>query len=130
MPTEVNHLPDHDSKPISTTLCWLDKMKALSHQEDELAKAVQKKIVRKNLTANKPASNQKKTCICAPTQHEGSFRCHLHRVSVESHNKSNINAKNVLDLDGKQPRLSRFGRDASTRACHDSLPLTMAEQVN
>lgn len=104
-------------------------MKGLSHQEDELAKAIQQKISRKNLTERKPASNQKKTCICAPTKHEGSFRCHLHRVSIEAQNKSNINAKNVLDVDGKQPRLSRFGKDASSRPCHDSLPLTMAEQV-
>jgi hypothetical protein len=108
----------------------LDKMKCPSHQEDELAKAIQQKILRKNLTKKKPASNQKKTCICAPTKHEGSFRCHLHRVSIEAQNKSNINAQNVVDVDrNKQPRLSRFGKDASCGPCHDSLPLTMAEQV-
>ncbi|PQQ13808.1 hypothetical protein Pyn_00052 [Prunus yedoensis var. nudiflora] len=30
----------------------------------------------------------------------------------------------------KQPKLSRFGRAASARSCHENLPLTMAEQVN
>lgn len=26
-----------------------------------------------------------KTCVCAPTKHEGSFRCRLHRSSATSH---------------------------------------------
>ncbi|VVB05888.1 unnamed protein product [Arabis nemorensis] len=26
-----------------------------------------------------------KTCVCAPTKHEGSFRCRLHRSSTTSH---------------------------------------------
>ncbi|KAL6209031.1 hypothetical protein ACLB2K_019974 [Fragaria x ananassa] len=99
-------------------------MKGLSHQEDELAKAIQKKILRENSIAKKPASNQKKTCICSPTNHEGSFRCHLHRVRIEGQHKSNIDVKNALDTDGKQPRQSRFSRNASARACHDNLPLT------
>ncbi|XP_028798244.1 uncharacterized protein LOC114753892 [Neltuma alba] len=37
---------------------------------------------------NHPISFQKKTCMCAPTSHPGSFRCSLHR-NMPNHNSSN-----------------------------------------
>ncbi|CAN6688444.1 unnamed protein product [Malus baccata var. baccata] len=106
----------------------LDKVKGtLPRREDELAKAIQKNIGRKNTTESKPtknASSSKNTCICAPTKHEGSFRCHLHRTSLvaQNTNKSNLNAKNGHhDVVEKHARLSRFGRAASARNCHGNL---------
>ncbi|RXH97969.1 hypothetical protein DVH24_010294 [Malus domestica] len=67
-------------------LIRLDKVKgSLPSREDELAKAIQKKIPRKNMTESKPvknASSSKKTCICAPTKHAATFRCHIHQTSL------------------------------------------------
>lgn len=108
----------------------------LPRREDELAKAIQKNTERTNTTESKPtknASSSKNTCICAPTKHEGSFRCHLHRTSFVAQNtkKSNFNAKNGHhDVVEKHARLSRFGRATSARTCHGNLSFTMAEQVN
>ncbi|PQM33523.1 uncharacterized protein Pyn_05228 [Prunus yedoensis var. nudiflora] len=144
MLAEVKNLQNIDSKSLTL---WLNKTRGtLPHEEDELAKAIQKKIARRNMAESKPVKNatSNKTCICAPTNHAGSFRCHLHRISVawsvqDSRSRSklqceanlNANAKNGLhDVVEKQPKLSRFGRAASARSCHENLPLTMAEQVN
>lgn len=121
-------------------------MKSLPMEEDEEAvKAVKKKIM-----AKKNSAENKKTCICAPTNHAGSFRCHLHRMSSSAAQKSSTwveesmvekNSKKFNNLgdvhcmgdnnNGQQPtRISRFGRAASARSTtythYDSSPLAMA----
>ncbi|KAF3435894.1 hypothetical protein FNV43_RR22986 [Rhamnella rubrinervis] len=141
MPAVVKNLHyNKDDSSVAMTL-WFNKMKSLPMEEDEVAKAVKKK---------NPAEN-KKTCICAPTNHAGSFRCHLHRMSSSAAQKSSTcvvesiigkNGKkfnNVGDVNcigdnnnnGQQPtRISRFGRAASARTTtnshHDTSPLAMA----
>ncbi|XP_024024222.1 uncharacterized protein LOC21398926 [Morus notabilis] len=85
------------------THLWCDKMKKAQTLEDGLARALmQKKIAKKvissvesnkhndsseKIMAERPKSaaadhitSSKKACICAPTNHAGSFRCHLHRT--------------------------------------------------
>ncbi|KAH7517633.1 hypothetical protein FEM48_Zijuj09G0085400 [Ziziphus jujuba var. spinosa] len=126
---EVKNLRNNDS--LAMTL-WLKKMKSMPMQEDEEAKVVKKKMENKNSAENK------KTCICAPTNHAGSFRCHLHRVNaaarkpswmVEKDSNANFNLVDVQKtnkVDG-HARISRFGRAASVRSSHDKLPIsTMA----
>ncbi|XP_038877738.1 uncharacterized protein LOC120069962 [Benincasa hispida] len=39
--------------------------------------------------ANAVPSNKKKTCMCSPTKHPGSFRCSLHKNSRQSVNVTN-----------------------------------------
>lgn len=110
-------------------------MKSVPRDEDEEAKAVKKKMENNNPVENK------KTCICAPTNHAGSFRCHLHRVNaakkisswVEDTDRASEKKFNVVDVqkmnmvvDG-QARISRFGRAASARTSHGKMPIsTMA----
>ncbi|CAJ1778510.1 unnamed protein product [Sphenostylis stenocarpa] len=53
-----------------------------------------------------------KACFCAPTTHEGSFRCRLHRKKSATDNKSNLRV-NSQCAQGKlefQPHFSMFGR--------------------
>ncbi|KAK8517913.1 hypothetical protein V6N12_016749 [Hibiscus sabdariffa] len=51
---------------------------------------------------NKPGLETKKNpCICSPTSHAGSFRCHLHRATGTAASKP------------QEPSLSRFGRAGS-----------------
>ncbi|CAN6545019.1 unnamed protein product [Malus baccata var. baccata] len=95
---------DENMSPNPSLFGMLDKVTgSLPSREDELAKAIRKKIPRKNMTESKPVKNtssSKKTCICAPTEH-ASFRCHIHQTSLA--------------------KLSRFGRAASAKTCHGNL---------
>ncbi|KAL7162220.1 hypothetical protein ACSBR2_042660 [Camellia fascicularis] len=48
--------------------------------------------------SNKPFSGQKKTCMCSPTNHPGSFRCSLHknannRPQTVSYHSNRLNAR-------------------------------------
>ncbi|XVE72671.1 hypothetical protein DITRI_Ditri11bG0057400 [Diplodiscus trichospermus] len=55
---------------------WPTLMKTPPNQGEELMKA------KKNGMEIKPlVLESKKTCICSPTSHAGSFRCHHHRAS-------------------------------------------------
>ncbi|KAF9688451.1 hypothetical protein SADUNF_Sadunf02G0198500 [Salix dunnii] len=79
-------------------------------------------------TENKLTVASKKTCICAPTSHAGSFRCQLHRTSrsttAQNSEECNSDKESNEDLDfmkmilcrklsSKKPQLSRFGRAAA-----------------
>ncbi|GMN50208.1 hypothetical protein TIFTF001_019368 [Ficus carica] len=66
-------------------------------------------------------TTSKRACICAPTNHAGSFRCHLHRAKIMSCNTApdirersgeSFSSKIVRTNGDGQPRLSRFGRAA------------------
>ncbi|XP_054799581.1 uncharacterized protein LOC129303995 [Prosopis cineraria] len=48
-------------------------------------RSISNHVISKN---NHPISLQKKTCMCSPTSHPGSFRCSLHR-NMANHNGSN-----------------------------------------
>ncbi|KAI9107132.1 hypothetical protein K1719_022660 [Acacia pycnantha] len=48
-------------------------------------RSISNHVISKN---NHPISFQKKTCMCSPTSHPGSFRCSLHR-NMANHNSSN-----------------------------------------
>ena len=97
-------------------------MKSPPDKGEELMKA------KKNVMETKPAvvESKIKTCICSPTSHAGSFRCHLHRASATQNSSCRSVAKstgmgnstlNKLNskLQGGQPILSRFGRASSLK---------------
>ncbi|KAM7480309.1 hypothetical protein LguiA_028522 [Lonicera macranthoides] len=45
----------------------------------------------RNQGQNRPFSGQKKTCMCSPTTHPGSFRCNLHKnVNSRSNNHATV----------------------------------------
>ncbi|PON75107.1 hypothetical protein PanWU01x14_044590 [Parasponia andersonii] len=138
MPAETENtiLKNNDSMAF---ILWLNKTrKTKSGEEDEVTKKVTEKennpSEKKNVAQGKAGSNPRKACICSPTSHAGSFRCHLHRTNagfscrekkMMTNNNSNstsfMNSKNVRTIGDGQPRLSRFGR----AAC-ENRPLTKA----
>lgn len=73
------------------------------------------KKVKKNMMETKvvPSESKKMSCICSPTNHAGSFRCHLHRASAPPPQISScctsLPNSDVGKLNSHQP-LSRFGR--------------------
>lgn len=85
-------------------------------QEEESVMAAQKKIAKTDITQSKPSAGHWEICICAPTTHAGSFKCHLHRTSAphKSPCPKDITNKSCRNYDSKtisgQPRLSRLGR--------------------
>ncbi|XWS76007.1 hypothetical protein CRYUN_Cryun01aG0140600 [Craigia yunnanensis] len=86
-------------------------MKSPPNQGEELKKA------KKNVIGTKPVVlESKKTCICSPTSHAGSFRCHLHRVRASAAQNSSCCSKlNSKSQGGHEPILSRFGRASSLK---------------
>lgn len=80
---------------------------------------------------NKLTVAPKKTCVCAPTSHAGSFRCHLHRATrstaaqmSEEYNSDKESSENLdfmkmilhRKFSNEKPQLSRFGRAAAAAA--------------
>ncbi|XP_038713731.1 uncharacterized protein LOC120007528 [Tripterygium wilfordii] len=100
----------------------LSKVNRPLSQVEELAKKAmqKKKIAEANMAKNPPP---RKACICAPTNHAGSFRCHLHRTTQKPLWAVQDNKSSMLD-DGK-PGLSRFGRAVSARSPHKSQALAV-----
>ncbi|KAI9120089.1 hypothetical protein K1719_009058 [Acacia pycnantha] len=122
---------------------------------DELLKAVLTKRTRKNLqtqkrgkllkvptkkttdekaniseSKSKRKDAPKKMCTCSPTTHEGSFRCHLHRIVADrnsiSEKKSKLtscHSRRRPHMGEFKPQLSRFGMAASAEPVitHDGL---------
>ncbi|XWS31200.1 hypothetical protein CRYUN_Cryun23aG0057200 [Craigia yunnanensis] len=75
-------------------------MKSLPNQGEELMKA------KKNVMETKPVVLEfKKTCICSPTSHAGSFRCHLHRASAAQNSSC---CRPVANSTGMGNRLSKL----------------------
>ena len=82
-----------------------------------------KGMAKKNVTESKPTAISKKSCICSPTSHTGSFRCHLHRATITqkspqplvllaTSNKSNSSLCYYRSFSDGKPHLSRFARVA------------------
>ncbi|KAI3418282.1 uncharacterized protein J3R85_013888 [Psidium guajava] len=71
------------------------------------------------------APSGKRTCICSPTSHAGSFRCHLHREN-QATKSSSTNSEQPNSTEAKFGRrhcslgsphlLSRFGRSSTTKS--------------
>ncbi|KAH1124475.1 hypothetical protein AAZX31_06G063000 [Glycine max] len=47
---------------------------------------------------NRPISGQKKTCMCSPTTHPGSFRCSLHKNMGSSNHNADSYPSNRLNM--------------------------------
>ncbi|KHN07053.1 hypothetical protein glysoja_023236 [Glycine soja] len=47
---------------------------------------------------NRPISGQKKTCMCSPTTHPGSFRCSLHKNIGSSNHNADSYPSNRLNM--------------------------------
>ncbi|OMO49341.1 serine-rich protein-like protein [Corchorus olitorius] len=106
------------SDPIHTMAAWPTLKKNAANAEEELMimnlKAKKKKNVMNNKAGNSSNIGESKKgsiCICSPTRHAGSFRCHLHRCTSSSQPNSTI------ELQSHQPQptiLSRFGRASAS----------------
>lgn len=58
-------------------------------------RSISNQIITKN---NRPISIQKKTCMCSPTNHPGSFRCSLHKNAGSNNGHSDPYPSNRLSL--------------------------------
>ncbi|XP_021301140.1 uncharacterized protein LOC110429427 [Herrania umbratica] len=109
MPAES--LKSEKSNPIPMA-AWPTLIKCPPNGGEEFMKA------KKNVMATKASLESKKSCICSPTSHAGSFRCHLHRATAATQNSSfcsMASASNKLKGAGGQPVLSRLGRASSPK---------------
>ncbi|KAJ6711011.1 hypothetical protein OIU74_011804 [Salix koriyanagi] len=117
---DAGFLSSTDSGPTPTMTLWASKWKGWPTQAEGVANTSMK------ATENKPTGASKKTCICAPTSHAGSFRCQLHRTTTTAQNseEGDSDKESNEDLDfmkmilcrkfsTKKPQLSRFGRAAA-----------------
>ncbi|KFK34891.1 hypothetical protein AALP_AA5G206900 [Arabis alpina] len=81
-----------DEKKPRTSRFKIDNLPSRVKEEDDENK--KETSMRKSWSTNSLGllnnSNRsgKKTCVCAPTKHEGSFRCRLHRSSTTSHHNA------------------------------------------
>ena len=71
-----------------------NKLKSPPSQGEELVKTC--------ITEGKPTAVDKKTCICAPSTHAASFKCHLHRTNEAQKSSSSKDNKNKSDLLNKK----------------------------
>ncbi|XP_014497581.1 uncharacterized protein LOC106759084 [Vigna radiata var. radiata] len=65
----------------------------------------------------KSGTHSNKVCYCAPTTHEGSFRCRLHRKKSGTDGKSNtrMNSQCTKGMMEFQPQFSTVGRVPSVQ---------------
>ncbi|KAL9454029.1 hypothetical protein AB3S75_009601 [Citrus x aurantiifolia] len=101
MPAELSNLENSDPKAITF---WPRS------QGEEVSKAKPDKKANKCIAESKGNAAAKKTCICAPTSHAGSFRCHLHRTNNAPPKLSSSSSRCLVEDNGRksQPPLSRF----------------------
>ncbi|KAJ7966215.1 Calcium uptake 1, mitochondrial [Quillaja saponaria] len=74
-PTRVNI---YNSPSLSSSVRF-----SIDHRSISPNRSFSSNVITKN---NRPISIQKKTCMCSPTSHPGSFRCSLHKNNNGSHN--------------------------------------------
>ncbi|KAL9313262.1 hypothetical protein ACSQ67_018714 [Phaseolus vulgaris] len=58
-------------------------------------RSISNQIITKN---NRPISAHKKTCMCSPTSHPGSFRCSLHKNAGNNHHHADSYPSNRLNM--------------------------------
>ncbi|XP_061966707.1 uncharacterized protein LOC133690500 [Populus nigra] len=118
-----------DSGPAPAMTFLASKWKGWLPQVEGLANASMK------VNENKLTVASKKTCVCAPTSHAGSFRCHLHRATrstaaqmSEEYNSDKESSENLdfmkmilyRKFSNEKPQLSRFGRAAAAAAVNNA----------
>ncbi|KAM7270017.1 hypothetical protein ACFE04_029231 [Oxalis oulophora] len=81
------------------------------HEEEVAMKMQQKKSTTMDHNKQNTMSS-KRTCICAPTSHEGSFRCHLHRKIATP--KPSLTSPKFGSGPNQAHQLSRFSKVACT----------------
>ncbi|KAK2647821.1 hypothetical protein Ddye_015310 [Dipteronia dyeriana] len=97
------HLPNSENSDPTITASWHSKVKSTQPNK------IWNKIDKKNLKESKPVPKSKKTCICAPTTHPGSFRCHLHRTNnLATKSPLLVKANIAPKASHSRPPLSRF----------------------
>ncbi|KAF8388509.1 hypothetical protein HHK36_027183 [Tetracentron sinense] len=120
MPTEFE--TPQDSVTSSMTV-WATRTKSTSNRAVGVAMMMPKMTTlgyEKKTLVNKDTAfgTSKKSCVCAPTDHVGSFRCRLHRTGGAEKASTSLGDKNSskkIILQGShvvcgQMRVSRFGR--------------------
>ncbi|KAE9592142.1 hypothetical protein Lalb_Chr19g0126101 [Lupinus albus] len=122
---------DKGNENVMKNKAFNESKKTCTSDREELLKVVKNGTEKLNIKENnKSKSNRhsKKMCFCSPTTHEGSFRCHLHRINAtkSSTNEKNNNMKLKSNITNGvaefKPQLSRFGRiNSSEVGSHDSL---------
>ncbi|WVZ05318.1 hypothetical protein V8G54_018664 [Vigna mungo] len=79
---------------------------------------------KKKEESKEKSGTHSKVCYCAPTTHEGSFRCRLHRKKSATDGKSNtrMNSQCTKGMVEFQPHFSSVGRVPSVQVgTHGSL---------
>ncbi|XP_030547794.1 uncharacterized protein LOC115753360 [Rhodamnia argentea] len=119
------------SKPLPMPSIRAREMKSPLNRGEELIKAIieREKNAKVNASSkehSKPAApSSNRTCICSPTSHAGSFRCHLHRENQATKSSSaNVEQPNSTETKfgrrhcsfGSPHLLSRFGRSSTTKS--------------
>ncbi|KAF8014690.1 hypothetical protein BT93_H0487 [Corymbia citriodora subsp. variegata] len=132
--TQAHDSEDGDrssSKPLPSTIRAREMKTSLDHGE-ELIKAIIKRKKNAKMNASKEhsklaASSNGRTCICSPTSHAGSFRCHLHRENQATKSSSTNSEQPPTTIPetkfgrrhcsfGGPHLLSRFGRSSTTKS--------------
>ncbi|XP_061341035.1 uncharacterized protein LOC133287433 [Gastrolobium bilobum] len=81
-PTRVNIY--NNSSPLSSGVRFSIDSRSISPN-----RSISNQIISKN---NRPISIQKKSCMCSPTTHPGSFRCSLHKNTGNNNNNNNVDS--------------------------------------
>ena len=69
----------------------VEESKEVKDSEKELVKLVTKGTENLNIKESKGKSGAKpKMCVCAPTTHEDSFKCRLHRKESATHKSKEV----------------------------------------
>ncbi|KAK7373512.1 hypothetical protein VNO80_06924 [Phaseolus coccineus] len=91
----------------------------------ELLKVIMEETEKLSIKESKDKSGtHSKVCYCAPTTHEGSFRCRLHRKKSATYNNNNprMNSKYTKGIIEFQPNFPGFVRVPSVQVgTHGSL---------
>ncbi|XP_009622884.1 uncharacterized protein LOC107801319 [Nicotiana tabacum] len=84
-PNRVNLYSSRSSSPASSVRFSLDRSTSPSRSISALNR---NHVVQNRSYKSLPSSGQKKTCMCSPTNHPGSFRCSLHKNIVASSSRA------------------------------------------
>lgn len=86
-PTRVNL---YTPAPLSSSVRFSIDPRSISPN-----RSISNQIITKN---NRPISAQKKSCMCSPTSHPGSFRCSLHKNTGNHNNSADSYPSNRLNM--------------------------------
>ncbi|KAK3221884.1 hypothetical protein Dsin_008909 [Dipteronia sinensis] len=92
-PTRVNLCGNN--KPAQTTSAHSVSFVSPNRSNSITSTSSRNNQILKNHTTTTATTKQKRTCMCSPTTHPGSFRCSLHKNNSSS--SSNYSPNNRLD---------------------------------